>query len=163
MVREYRSSDLHVVVALFGRSVREVASRDYSPDQISAWAPDPPDLAAWSQRLGSGAVYVCERQNQISGFSRIDEDGLIDLLYVHPAFQRQGVAGELMNRMCSWARQRRIRWLTAEVSRTARPFFEHRGFHAQAQHSVERRGVSFSTLQMARALDIGPHGPTCSF
>ena len=34
MVREYRSSDLEAVVALFQRSVLEVASRDYSPAQL---------------------------------------------------------------------------------------------------------------------------------
>ena len=38
MVREYRPADLEAVVVLFQRSVREVASRDYSPAQISAWA-----------------------------------------------------------------------------------------------------------------------------
>jgi len=53
MVREYRVDDLEAVVELFQRSVREVASRDYSPAQISAWAAEAPDL-----RRGPG---VCER------------------------------------------------------------------------------------------------------
>lgn len=153
MVREYRLSDLQAVVALFGRSVREVASRDYSPQQISAWAPEPPDLAAWSMRLARGAVFVCERANQIAGFSRIDDNGLLDLLYVHPEFQRKGVGRELITRVYSWARSRGISRLTAEVSLTARPFFECQGFRIEGRETVRRRGVSLANLRMVKDLD----------
>lgn len=66
MVREYRPSDLEVVVSLFQRSVREVASRDYSPTQVSAWAPELPDREAWARRLETGGVFVYERNDEIA-------------------------------------------------------------------------------------------------
>jgi putative acetyltransferase len=122
MVREYRPDDLEAVVLLFQRSVREVASRDYSPAQISAWAPEAPDLEAWAGRLGTGGVFVYERTDQIAGFARVDDTGCVDLLYVHPEVQRQGVARALFDRVLSWAMSRGIRHLRSEVSITAGPF-----------------------------------------
>ena len=142
MIREYRLSDLEAVVLLFQRSVREVASRDYSPAQISAWAPETPDLEAWARRLGTHGVFVYERNDQIAGFARVDETGCVDLLYVHPEVQRQGVGRALFNRVISWAVNRGIRHLRSEVSITARPFFEKIGFRVVRQQVVERRGVS---------------------
>jgi putative acetyltransferase len=72
MVREYRPDDLAAVAKLFQRSVREVASRDYSAAQISAWAPEPPDLEAWARRLETGGVFVYQRKDKIVGFARVE-------------------------------------------------------------------------------------------
>lgn len=99
MVREYAASDREAVVALFGRSVREIAARDYSAAQVSAWAPEVPDWPEWSKRLAEGASFVCEREDQLAGFVRIDDSGHLDLVYVHPEFQRQGVARALFERV----------------------------------------------------------------
>jgi putative acetyltransferase len=148
MMREYRSSDLEAVIALFQRSVREVASRDYSPAQLSAWAPETADLRAWSKRLADGGVFVCSRNDHIAGFARIDAEGCVDLLYVHPNCQRQGVARELVEWLVSWAASRGLRRLQAEVSVTARPFFERMGFRVVRPQVVERRGVKFNNFVM---------------
>jgi putative acetyltransferase len=87
------------------------------------------------------------------GFARIDSEGLIDLLYVHPDFQRQGVARELFSEICSWAERRGIRHLRSEVSETARPFFESVGFWVVKAQVVERQGVSLSNFLMERLVD----------
>jgi putative acetyltransferase len=150
VVREYTPSDLEAVVSLFQRSVHEVASRDYSPTQISAWAPEHPDREAWARRLETSGVFVCERKKQIVGFARIDTEGLIDLLYVHPEFQRQGVARELFAEVCSWAERRGIVHLRSEVSITARAFFESVGFRVVNPQVVERRGASLTNFVMER-------------
>lgn len=42
ILREFSPADLSAVVDAFSRSVREINSRDYIPEQIAAWAPDPP-------------------------------------------------------------------------------------------------------------------------
>jgi putative acetyltransferase len=80
MVREYRPDDLEAVVIMFQRSVREIASRDYPAAQISAWAPEAPDLEARALRLGTGGVFVYERNDRIAGFARVDDTGCVDLL-----------------------------------------------------------------------------------
>jgi len=150
MVREYKPNDLETVVALFNRSIREIASKNYSSAQIAAWAPLYPNLSGWAERLGHSGVFVCERRGQIVGFGRIDAEGLVDLLYVHPEFQRQGVGRELFDKLCSWAERRGIRQLRAEVSISARPFFESMGFRIVKSQSIERRGVSLNNFLMGR-------------
>ena len=46
VVREYQKHDLEAVVVLFGRSVRQIAGRDYDDLQIAVWAPEHPDMDA---------------------------------------------------------------------------------------------------------------------
>lgn len=60
MIRAHESRDLDAVVALFQRSVREVARRDYSAAELAAWAPECPDLQAWRRGL-SGRNLVATR------------------------------------------------------------------------------------------------------
>jgi putative acetyltransferase len=152
MVREYKASDLDAIVALFGRSVREIASRDYTPDQISVWAPQAPDLSAWADRLSKGAVFVYEVDQNVVGFARVEEIGYVDLLYVHPEFQRQGIARALFKQVLAWAFRQGVKRIISDVSITARPFFEHEGFHVVRSQVVQRQGVSFHNFQME--LDI---------
>jgi GNAT superfamily N-acetyltransferase len=156
MVREYRPDDLEDVVSLFQRSVHEVASRDYSPPQISAWAPEDPNLEAWDRCLKAGGVFVYVRNDQIAGFAQVDDTGYVHLLYVHPEFQRQGVGGALLDRVISWAVSRGIRSLRSDVSITARPFFETSGFRVMREQVVERRGVSLENFRMERDVDAEP-------
>ena len=160
MVREYVPSDLAAIISLFRRSVHEVASRDYSPAQVSAWAPESPDLTAWARRLETGGVFVDERENQIRGFARVDDTGYLDLLYVHPEVQRQGVARALLEQVVSWVARRAIRCLHSEVSITARPFFESVGFRVVREQKVERRGVVFDNFSMER--DMGAEPPSAA-
>lgn len=159
MMREYKASDLEAVVALFGRSVREIAARDYSSAQVSAWAPQVPDWPGWSKRFSEGTAFVCERKDQIAGVVRVEDNGYLDLLYVHPEFQRQGVARLLLERVLVWAKSHGISRLTSDVSVTARPFFEQIGFLLVKPHVVELRGVSFHNFRMERAVDAEPRVP----
>ena len=91
---------------------------------------------------------MCTRNDHIAGFARIDAEGCVDLLYVHPSCQRQGVARELVAQLVSWAASRGLRRLQAEVSVTARPFFERMGFRVVRPQVVERRGVKFDNFVM---------------
>jgi aminoglycoside 6'-N-acetyltransferase len=162
MIRDYRPEDLPEVMTLFARSVRELGCRDYSPAELAAWAPDRPDARAWAKRLASEATFVCERDGRIAGLARVGATGCVDLLYVHPDFERRGVARELMGRVTAWARARHIGCLHAAVSLTARPFFEKAGFRVVADQTAVRNGVSLRNFRMERPIEevrLRPAGP----
>ena len=152
MVRSYSTEDLPAVLALFERSVREIASHDYVPEQVAAWAPELPDVNGWSKRLSSQMVFVCEDQGRIAGFASVEGDGHLDLLYVHPEAQRRGVASMLWAHILEWAIARKLNSVFTEASVTARPFFECFGFHVVCSQIVQVRGVSMPNFRMERAL-----------
>ena len=79
LIRAYRSDDLDALIDLFTSSVRQVASRDYSPAQIEAWAPVEVNREHWDTRLASRPTYVAEASGEIVGFSDLKPDGHIDM------------------------------------------------------------------------------------
>jgi len=123
LIRDFEIDDLSQVIRLFERAVRETNSRDYSSVQVRAWAPETADVDSWKQRLCGGTVWLCETSGQIAGFIRLEDDGHIDLLYVHPDFQRLGIASGLLEKAFRWASSRQLPRLFTESSITARPFF----------------------------------------
>jgi putative acetyltransferase len=153
VIRAYRDDDLEAVVSCFGRSVRKIAARYYAAEQVAAWAPDPPDMEEWANRLRSGSVFVADVNGAIAGFVRAEDTGFVDLLYVHPNHERGGVGRELLEVACSCALRHGARRLESEVSIAARPLFEAAGFRVEKEQSVERRGVRFLNFRMARDAD----------
>lgn len=151
VIRRYRPRDLDELVVLFRRSVRELASRDYTDQQIAAWAPETTELPDWTRRLASGLVVVCEIGAQIAGFARLEENGHLDLLYVHPEFERRGVASRLCEHLEQWAIRNAPGHMFTEASITARPFLERRGFKVTREQTVLSRGVPMSNFCMERA------------
>ena len=49
LLREYRTSDRAVLAELFYDTVHTVNARDYTSEQLDAWATGSVDLAAWDQ------------------------------------------------------------------------------------------------------------------
>lgn len=149
-IRPYKPSDLSAVMDIYRRSVHEVACRDYSQEQLAAWVPTELDMQAWSERLAEGGVFVEQRDEKLTGFIRVDARGHVDLLFVHPDFQRQGIALRLFQAAHSWAIESGITRLTSDVSLTARPFFERVGFRLLTPQIVERNGVELNNFRMIR-------------
>ena len=151
-IRPYTPDDLDTLIALFNGAVRRVAGRDYTPAQIAAWAPETPDRAAWAKRLLGRPTLVAQIEGVIAGFSDLEPDGHIDMLFVDADHQGRGVAGALLDRIDTMARDQGLARLFTEASITARPVFEHRGFHVVAVQDVALRGQTLRNYRMAKAL-----------
>ena len=151
-IRPYNEADLDVLIDLFVGSVRQVASRDYSPAQIEAWAPVAVNREHWATRLGSRPTYVAEARGQIVGFSDLEPDGHIDMLFVHADHQGKGVARALLDHILARAHEQGIDRLFTEASITARQFFERSGFEVIKSQDVELRGQTFRNYRMVKSL-----------
>jgi len=151
-VRPYIPSDLEPVIGLFTETVRRINSRDYSPEQIAAWAPLPPDHAYWRKCLEGVALWVAESDRQIVGFGGLGAEGHVDLLYIDHRFQRRGVARLIYQQVEIEARRNGARRLFTEASITARPFFERMGFKILHEQTVEFRGVDFKNFAMEKVI-----------
>jgi putative acetyltransferase len=151
-IRNYRSTDLDALIDIFNGAVRQVASRDYSADQVAAWAPVAVNRERWSERMANRPTYVAEIDGEIVGFSDLEPDGRIDMMFVHAGYQRRGVARSLLDHIEAVARVRRLPFLRTESSITARPAFERFGFSLVEAHDVELSGHLFRNYRMTKAL-----------
>ena len=114
---------------VFQAAIRQTAAKFYDPQQIEAWAgPRDPDRAGWDARRRQAATLVAEDGGGIVGFADLRDDGLVDMLFVHPRAGGHGVARLLLEAVQADARARGLTVLRTFASRSAKPAFERLGF-----------------------------------
>lgn len=147
-LRQYASGDCHSCLRLFCDTVQQVNSKDYSPQQIAAWASPDIDAAEWDERFHGKHAYVALSEAAIVGFADMTSTGYLDRLFVSATHQRQGVATALVTQLLSIASRTAIEKVTADVSITAVPFFHRMGFSNPVEQSVECRGAWLTNYRM---------------
>ncbi len=126
-LRKYHPSDCAALAALFYETVHTVNAKDYSPEQLDAWADGQVDLNAWNESFLAHNTYVavqeCDGADDIDscasdsagpaprktddipattliiGFGDMDDTGYLDRLYVHKDYQGKGVATAICDRL----------------------------------------------------------------
>jgi putative acetyltransferase len=151
-LRTYRPDDAPALLTLFRDTIRRVNSRDYSPDQIRAWASDEIDPQAWADRFAGRFVAVADEAGRAVGFSDLEASGHVDRLYVSADHQGRGVGRLVLSVVVAEAQRLGIARLFTEASITARPFFESQGFVVLTPQVVTLRGVEFVNYRMERVL-----------
>lgn len=137
VLREATPADVPAMAALFTASVHALARACYTPEQLAAWAPQPPDIAGWRERLGALRTIVAEVAGESAGFIAYAADGHIDLLFVAPEHARCGVASRLYAAAEQALIASGVKTLRTEASEAARAFFAGRGFVVvEAQDAV---------------------------
>ena len=146
-LRPYRTEDCAALAALFYETVHAVNARDYTPQQLDAWATGEVDLDAWDRSFREHDTVIAEQNGSIVGFGDMDASGYLDRLYVHKDCQGRGVASAI----CAWLERRSAaaEYIT-HASLTARPFLERRGWQAVREQEVERRGVWLKNVVMRK-------------
>lgn len=149
-IRRYLSSDLDAVIAIYQSAIRGVSAGDYSPEQIAAWSQV--DRDDWAPHRLSRPSWVAEIDGVPAGFTDLEEDGHLDMMYVHARFQGRGVATALLRQVEATAHQAGLSRIFTEASITARPFFLLRGFELMAKQSVFCNGQWLTNFRMHKPL-----------
>ena len=147
-IRPCREADLPALLDVFYRTVHTACAGDYTPAQLSAWAPETPDTARWAEKLRQETFLAAEGDGALLGFGAL-EGAYLDLLYVLPDCQGRGVGSALcgfLEHLCPESR------ITVHASRTARPFFEAQGYRLVRSQQVERRGVMLENFVLEKDL-----------
>lgn len=123
-IRNFRPGDEPALRAVFHASVHGLACKNYTAEQLAAWAPLHHDAPQWAERMRANQPFIAQAQSSgaIAGFADLQANGYIDMFFVAPAFARQGVARALMAHIHAQAAQRGITQLHAHVSLSAEPF-----------------------------------------
>lgn len=148
-LRPYEEGDLEGVLGLFYDTVHQVCRRDYTKEQLWAWADGKPDSEAWGSSLKAHETVTAWLGESLAGFGDLDGDYL-DRLYVHKNYQGLGIGSRIVRELegrAARAGQRRVR---THASLTARPFFEARGYRVQKEQQVERKGVGLTNFVMEK-------------
>lgn len=146
-IRDYGQADAAETAELFYETVHAVSAKDYSPDQLAAWAPKERDLGKWDRSFDGRLALVAIEGNLIVGFADLDrERGYLDRLYVHKDYQGRGIASALCDRLEAEVEGE----IKTDASITARPFFEKRGYRVKEEQEVERCGILLRNFRMVK-------------
>ena len=148
ILRKYTETDCAELARLFYDTVHTVNAKDYSQEQLDAWATNRVNLEAWNESFQAHHTVVAEMVGKIVGFGDMDETGYLDRLYVHMDYQRRGVATAICDAL---EQNTKAAAFTTHASTTARPFFEKCGYTVVREQQVERRGVWLTNFVMKKA------------
>lgn len=154
-IRRFTDRDIHRMVTLFYETVHSVNKKDYTREQLDAWAPKGEKalkLNTWRDSLSRNLAYVAEIKGEIVGFSDMTQEGYLDRLFIHKDFQRQGIAAALVNTLEVEARRLGLIEIETEASITAKPFFERVGYRVVQQQVIQRKGVQLINFKMVKVL-----------
>lgn len=145
-IREYRPSDCEELTKLFYNTVHTVNAKDYTKEQLDAWATGRVDSEKWNRSFLEHCSAIAVHDGRIVGFGDIDKTGYLDRLFVHADYQKRGIATEI----CDYLEQTVQGSITTHASITARPFFEKRGYKVVKEQQAERQGIYLTYFIMKK-------------
>lgn len=154
-IRRYEEKDLNQIIDLFYNTVHFVNRKDYSEEQVNAWAAldeKGSKFNKWGDSFNQNITFVALDDQQIIGFCDLTSTGLLDHLYIHHNYQRLRVASSLLDEIELAAFQMKLKKIYTEASITAKPFFEHNDFQTITKQIVNKNGITMSNYLMVKKL-----------
>lgn len=152
IVRKGNEADLPEMLQLFAATIDAVCGKDYTSQQLEAWKSGAENEQRWMKVIRDQYVVIALTENKIAGFCTLDQGNYIDLLFVHKDEQQKGIASILYQEIEKEAFRQHEKQLTADVSKTARPFFEKIGFQVFQEQEVNVKGVNLTNYKMIKSL-----------
>jgi putative acetyltransferase len=152
LIRRFRAGDEAALFQVFFSAIHKIAARDYTPEQIEAWAPGDVDWSGWETRIRGINPFVAVRGQEIVGYADVQIGGYIDHFFVSGLHPRQGIGSLLMNRLTQEAVEHQYAELTSHVSKTAEPLFVRCGFQVLQRKYAVIRGVELPHALMCKKI-----------
>ena len=124
-IRRATAGDLRAVHEIVLRALRETNARDYPAPVIDRLVLTLPEKV--SSNLETWHAFVAIVDGLIVGTASLSGD-TVKSVFVHPDYQRGGVATKLMDAIEKLALAQSVRALNVQSSITAQPFYAKRGF-----------------------------------
>lgn len=151
-IRFSKLSDLKEMQKMFVDTISTICKNDYTPEQIRVWTSSIEDTQRWVKKLTLQYFLVAELDNKIVGYASLEDNDYVDFLYVHKDYQRQGIADKLYREIEKEAIKRKATILSSDVSETAKPFFEKKGFKTILPQTNIIKDVEIINYKMKKIL-----------
>ena len=135
-LRPFLPSDTRALASIFRDSIEVLAMDDYDDLQLAAWISVADDEQAFGKMLAASLTLVATLAKTPAGFASLKGRDRLDMLYVDPSVARQGIGSQLCDALERLARARGAKKLTGDISDTALPLFEQRGYIAERRNTV---------------------------
>lgn len=150
LIRKAGEKDIPAITQLFKETIEAVNSKDYNGEQIKVWSAGHIYTDRWINRLTSQYFIVAVIDEVIVGFGSITPEGYLDMMYVHKNYQGIGIAYALVDELLANASKNNLSIVTSDVSITAKPFFEKKGFTVVTPQRKMMGGVEFLNYKMEK-------------
>ena len=151
--RKATHEDIPTLKDLFRETVTTVNRRDYTCEETADWASCMDSRARWKELIdGMHVVVSVAPSDRIVGFAAINDEGYLHSMFVHKDCQGQGVATFLLDIMEEYAKRNGINEITSEVSITAKPFFERKGYTVITEQKVRANKLYMINYKMGKRL-----------
>jgi putative acetyltransferase len=151
-IRPFCPGEERALHYVFHSAIHGLASKDYTAEQINAWAPANLDQDDWTKRIQEIRPFIVEHDGVVVAYADVQPSGYIDHFFVSANHARSGVGTLLMGHLHAVAIARSAAVLSSNVSRTAQPFFAKFGFAIVEQRSPVVRGVVVPNALMHKQL-----------
>ena len=125
LIRRASAADAEAVHKIVLLALRETNARDYPPSVINRLALTLPDKVA--SNLETWCAFVAIVNGQVVGTGSLN-GRTVSSVYIHPEYQRRGIATKLMDAVENVASAPSQGTLHVQSSITAKPFYAKRGF-----------------------------------
>ena len=148
-IRQAQQPDAVELRELFQNTVLVINRRDYSQAEVEDWASCGDNLSKIEDMIKTHYFIVAvNQQSQIVGFSSITSQGYLHSMFVHKDFQPFYFFEEIER----YAITSGIMRITSEVSLTARPFFEKKGYVVEEEQKRKANQLSLTNFWMAKGV-----------
>jgi GNAT superfamily N-acetyltransferase len=131
-IREARAEDAVAACDVLRRSILELCAADHrnDPALLEPWLANktPENVAAW---IAGSHMLVAEEEDHLLGVAGLDGAGRVTLNYVAPEARFRGISDALLSALEEKAAQLGCRSCTLESTKTARRFYEARGYRGR--------------------------------
>ncbi|WP_375723670.1 GNAT family N-acetyltransferase [Arcobacter sp. KX21116] len=132
---------------IFTNTIHKTCNKEYTKEQLNAWANLHIDYKTWEERLNKTKPYLAILDEKLVGFAEFYDD-YIDCFYVHHEYQGCGVGEMLINHIFKISKENEQTLLKVDASITAKPFFEKFGFKVLKKNRVKRGNIELTNFTM---------------
>ena len=145
--------DIPEMQELFRSTVLNVNIRHYTKEEVEDWASCGDSVEHLKELLSHNHfIGAFDEASSMVGFSSMNKDGYLHSMFVHKDWQGKGVATQLLYEVERIARQLGVAEITSEVSLTARPFFEKKGYEIVKIQKYRANKLELTNFVMRKLL-----------